>query len=578
MIAMSRNSPTYAIAVTAALFTMLLLGVSLPGVCGEPAKPSLSPQDQLRLGEQMYREGILPSAEPMQAIVKGDIPVLGTAFSCVSCHMLSGLGSMEGGVFTTPTNGRALYQQRDLPGIGNNRRNAGMDMTSKKKGTAPVQPPPARPAYSDQTLADVLRGGKDPAGRVLDSVMPRYLLQDSDMAIMVSYLRQLSNDYSPGVDKYAIHFATVITDDVPAEQVAAMMEPLEGFVANANKQQVAFEEQRAKLREFAMEPTYRRVKLSRWLLRGNPSTWHSQLEEYYRREPVFALIAGITAAEWRPVHEFCELNRIPCILPGTEFPVVSPANRYTLYFSKGYYQEGEAAARYLPSRDRPLKGKKIVQLVNDSPQGRALEEGFVRTLADQELPAPVTIRQTGAQPFSAEFLQLLIEKENPDLLALWSGADTLQQFAVLAGRGKTLPMLMVSASYLGKDLWTIPEQLRDNTYITWPYRMPRDDARFDRILTPADKNTKLTAEMRVIKSRVYSTLRVMTWALRDMQGNFYRDYLLDVIGMKSDLEFPLYERLSFGPDQRYAAKGCYIVQLAKGKQPELVKKSEWVIH
>jgi len=557
---------------------VLLLVVHLSEICSEPLKSSHSPEEQFRLGERMYREGILPSGEPMLAYTKGDLPVTGTAFSCVSCHMLSGLGSVEGGVATTPTNGRTLYQSRDLPGAGNNRNNSGMNMSALRSGAPPNQPPQARPAYNDQTLADVLRGGKDPAGRILDMIMPRYHLQDSDMAIMVSYLRQLSNDYSPGVDKYAINFATIITAEVPAEQVTAMMEPLESFVKSANKQQEAFEAQRAKLREFAMEPTYRRVKLSRWLLKGNPATWRSQLDEYYRREPVFALIAGISTTDWQPIHEFCETNKIPAILPSTDFPVVSSTDRYTLYFSKGYYQEGEAAARYFPSQDRPLRGRKIVQIVSNSPQGKALAEGFSRALEDQGLPVPVTIRQSESEPFTAQSLQLLIAKENPDLLALWTGAETVQQMAAFTATGKTPPLLMVSAGHLGRDLWAIPEQLRDSTYITYPYRLPQDDARFERFLTPADKNKAISPEIRVIKSRVYSTLKVMTQALREMKGNFYRDYLLDVIGMKADIEFPLYERLSFGPDQRYAAKGCYIVQLAKGKEAELVKKSEWVIH
>jgi hypothetical protein len=45
-----------------------------------------------------------------------------------------------------------------------------------------------------------------------------------------------------------------------------------------------------------------------------------------------------------------------------------------------------------------------------------------------------------------------------------------------------------------------------------------------------------------------------------------------------DQEVPLFERLSFGPGQRYASKGCYIVQLSKGEKPGLIKKSDWVIH
>jgi hypothetical protein len=63
-----------------------------------------------------------------------------------------------------------------------------------------------------------------------------------------------------------------------------------------------------------------------------------------------------------------------------------------------------------------------------------------------------------------------------------------------------------------------------------------------------------------------------------MKEQFYRDYFLDIIAMSQDLDVPLYERLSFGPGQRYASKGCYIVQLGPGKKPELIKRSEWVIH
>jgi hypothetical protein len=63
-----------------------------------------------------------------------------------------------------------------------------------------------------------------------------------------------------------------------------------------------------------------------------------------------------------------------------------------------------------------------------------------------------------------------------------------------------------------------------------------------------------------------------------MKGSYNRDNFLDVIGMMVDLEVPLYERLSFGPGQRYASKGCYIVQLSKGDKPAFIKKSDWVIH
>ena len=66
--------------------------------------------------------------------------------------------------------------------------------------------------------------------------------------------------------------------------------------------------------------------------------------------------------------------------------------------------------------------------------------------------------------------------------------------------------------------------------------------------------------------------------LPEMKERFYGDYLFDLIAMFKDLEVPLYERMSFGPGQRYASKGCYVVQLGKGNKPVLIKKSDWLIH
>jgi hypothetical protein len=67
-------------------------------------------------------------------------------------------------------------------------------------------------------------------------------------------------------------------------------------------------------------------------------------------------------------------------------------------------------------------------------------------------------------------------------------------------------------------------------------------------------------------------------ALMEIRGDYYRDTFLDIIGNSMDQVVPIYERLSFGPGQRFASKGCYIVQLTNGDKPELVKRSPWVIH
>ncbi|NVO00963.1 MAG: ABC transporter substrate-binding protein [Geobacteraceae bacterium] len=452
-----------------------------------------------------------------------------------------------------------------------------MNMAGKKKGVTPVQPPSARPAYSDDTLAEVMRSGRDTSGRILDTIMPRYLLEDKDMSILIAYLKNLAYEYSPGIDNYNINFATIITDEVHVDQVEAMMKLLESFVTSANKQQVDYEAQLVKLRETRREPTYRRVKLSRWLLKGPPGTWQSQLETYYRKEPVFALIGGITSKSWKPVHEFSEAHMLPCILPITDFPVVSATDWYTLYFSKGYFQEGEAAASFLASQDQDIKSKKIVQIVRNTPQGQALSEGFMQGLNDKVVPLPSTIMVAPNESLDGESLKRLLDKEKPDILALWTDDSLLRAFMEDSVPIELPATLLISSGYFGSKIWSIPEKMRSAAYITYPYRLPQDESRYDRLFTSTMKQPN-SDEIRRIKSKTMASLRVLTQALKEMRGDFFRDYLFDTISMMQDLELPLYERLSFGPEQRYASKGCYVVQLSKGEKPDLIKKSDWVIH
>ena len=195
--------------------TALQLFVWPPDSLGEPLKPSPSREEKLRLGERMYREGILPSGEPMQALVKGDMPVPGTAFTCVSCHQRSGLGSVEGGVSTPATNWPQLLKPLQM-------RYTRFGMNRATYFPIPVE----RPPYTDETLACAIRTGVDSRGRTMEDVMPRYLLADEDMALMIFYLKSLSSEFSPGISDTTFKFATVMTDDVSKEDRDAVLGPL----------------------------------------------------------------------------------------------------------------------------------------------------------------------------------------------------------------------------------------------------------------------------------------------------------------------------------------------------------------
>jgi hypothetical protein len=523
----------------------------------------------LALGERMYREGILLSGEAMPSVVSGDIPVSGTTFTCASCHVRSGLGSVEGGIVTLPINGARLAQPRywKFP-----------NLSSEERKDLRLQTPQARPAYTDEALAHVIRVGIDPSGHELHPVMPRYHLEDKDMAILIHYLRSLSAAFSPGVDATTIHFATVVTEEVSPEDQEAMLVPMNNYVARHNQFSRGFGNRMyLGVGGNEMSGAYRKLALSVWHLKGAPETWERQLTEYLAKEPVFALLGGISYRDWRPIHTFCEVQKLPCLFPLTDFPAISDTDWYTQYFSKGYYQEGQAAARYLHGLDDQGPASRVLQIIPDSPEARSLAAGFRETWKELGHDAEKEVRLAKSEAVNTASFQAILQVEQPTAVLLWSDSGAFAALEGVADRPHPAPVFM-SSRLLGAKVYRLPEKARAFTLLTYPYRDPKEEPNVSKYANTLMAGLAHRNPETRISTRVYSMIQILRQGLMDMDRNFYRDNFLDRISMQADQTLPDYLRLSFGPGQRYASKGCFIMQLSPGPEPELLKKSEWVIH
>ena len=559
---------------------MTLLAGLVLAVCVTPALAQqdvtvagLPAAEALRLGERMYRDGLLPSGKPMRAVVQEDVEVDGTMFSCQSCHVRSGMGSLEGTILTLPTSGSWLYK----PLVG-----AEMSPRSQERIPKNLDPPPFRSAYTDEAVAQAIRFGKDPDGRVLDHVMPRYPLGGRDMDILIHYLKNLSAEWSPGVDETTIRFATVVSRDVSAEDRQAMVQTLLAHVKDHNSQS-RHEERRAKSGPFYKEEKYapyRRYSLEVWELDGEPSTWTAQLEHHYRERPVFALLGGMVSGDWSPVHEFSERNRVPCLLPVTDYPVISKSDWYTLYFSKGFYQEGETAARFLRRSPEVAGDAAAVQVYRPDRRGRALAEGFAAARRSMGVPAAADVELGAESVLDRAFWNRLVTDHPNAVLLLWLGSEDLSTIGDLSTVEPRPPAMFVSSSAMGTALLALPEQVRGFTFITRPTSIPEDEVR-TRMATEGWLRTKgLPITNFDLQAKMYFLGSMLAGMVRGMRDDFYRDYFFDRIDMMRDQYYSIavYPRLSFGPGQRYASKGCYVVQLTGGSEPRLEKRSNWVVH
>lgn len=503
-------------------------------------------------GERMYLEGILPSGQPMQS---SGLP--GTAFACSSCHLRSGLGKRERGVLTPPITAARLFQPRY-------RYFPELDPAERADLPEAVRESLRRPAYTEASLVAAIRDGVDPAGQPLSPAMPRYRLDDGAAEQLAGYLKSLSPEISPGVSGTTLSFATVIAGKVAAEDREAMLATLEHQVRIHNN--LWQNAQGKAYRSLAMrEPAlaFRRWSLAVWELPGPASGWRAQLEARYREAPVFALVGGISTGDWRPVHEFCEAQGLPCVLPLTDFPVLSGPARQTLYFSGGFRQEGAAAAAHLARNGAAA----VVQLVQDSPEGRALAAGFREAWAGPEVTvlAPAG-RITGA------FLARLLRRHPGAALALWAGPESYPALRQIASGPDRPSLVLMSASYLREAVWAAPQNARPSLLLTYPYRLRRPAGAMAAGAAPVD--LVMVENDRRVRSRAYAIMQILGEGVERMGRNFYREHFMEGIGLMEDKGDTDYQVLRFG--EPCLSAGCYLVRLAPGPVHGFVGQSQWV--
>jgi hypothetical protein len=295
---------------------------------------------------------------------------------------------------------------------------------------------------------------------------------------------------------------------------------------------------------------------------------------------VFVVLGGISNRSWEPIHTFCEEQRIPCLFPITDFPVVSDTGWYTYYFTKGYAQEGEAVSRYLNRIENFPAAPPVLQIVQDSPAGKALASGFNKSWSESGRPVVTTLTLTANQLRDQATVSKLLTQHKPGVLLLWADAGVLPILPALATAMPAESLIFVSSSSLGNKTATIAESVRNKVYITYPYRLSpfvgSKDGGFDSkvpILTTA----KDFGDRRITSRSTTMLKQATLQGLNRLYGDLHRDHLLDSMSMQMDLIVRDYERLSFGPGQRYVSKGCYIIQLGPGSEPELLQRSEWTI-
>jgi len=510
---------------------------------------TLDASPEIIQGMRMYRDGILPSGEKMRAETAGGVTFTGAMAACAKCHRRSGMGSSEGGTRVRPVTGAALYRPEEVFGAGHDRK---LPVTTR-----------IYPAYTDESLARAIRDGVDPAGRRFDAAMPRYALSDSDLALLIGYLKSLSTTGTPGVTDEVIRFATVVDARVSPARRNAVTDVLRTFFRdkNAGTRNEAGRARVAPWTDFRKLKAYRTWELDVWELSGPEETWEAQLEEFYRSRPVFAMISGVSAQGWDAVHRFCERRGIPCLFPNTDAPVVSGPGYFTVYFSRGVMLEADALARHLRGGPVDLRRGQVVQVYRDDEVGRAVAGAFRKSLAASGVSELRDVRLPATGGLPDRIFEKAQGGDPPATVVLWLPGSDVRRLGKRPWGASPPGGIYLSSTLAGTAAAAALGAPNGEVYVVHPFALPKGKGERDRILTWLAARKVPPGDER-LQSNAFFAAGITGDALDRMLDFFSRDYMLEwVEHMTEESVNPsAYPRMSLGPGQRFGSKGSYILR------------------
>jgi hypothetical protein len=522
---------------------------------------------RMRLAERIYREGLLPSGEPLRAIRPGGGEVSGAAAACVMCHRRSGMGAVEGNRIIPPITGPFLHQTRAraLAEL-DSRHTRGPDLAHALGRNRP------RDAYTPGTLARAIREGIDPAGVPLEVLMPRYQLGDDDARLLTDYLAQLSTTVSPGVTPDTLHLGTVIAPGVSPARRQAMIDVLESFfrVRNAG---AGLDERRDQAYPASAHNTYRRWELHVWELEGAPDTWAAQLAAFAQRRPVFALISGVSEGPWAPVQAFCEEQGLPCWFPTVDLPPAAATNVYTTYFSRGVLLEADLLADRLLETRATAGVQRLIQIrgADEAAAGAAL--ATAKALAGSGVRLEERVLST-VDP--AALRAATADAGSSDVVALWLRAPEVAQLAEVP-----CPQAPVyfSAILSGGERAPLTPAWKERARLLYPFELPVSRrASMTRVHAWLATHHLALVDER-LEAEAYLACLLLSEKVDEMLENVYRDHLLEraegILSLR--LSTTMYRRLSLGPDQRFASKGGYIARFTGPGGDALAADGDWFV-
>ena len=493
-------------------------------------------------GEAIYLTGKRLDGSALTATTQYDVPLPPRAAACVSCHRRSGNGVSEGSVSRSlDITGATLFRPRTLH--------------------------PIRPAYTLDTIEKALTSGATPTGNILDPLMPRYQLAEEDSQSITNYLRTLGEDSAIGVSNSSLVLATIIADNAPESTKEAVEQVTRRFVElkNASTRNEGRRAEASRRHHFGRnrQRAFRPWKHTIWRLHGSPRTWPRQLKRLYEAAPPFAILSGAVGNQWQNIDQFCNTQKLPCILPTDVGTDVEPTF-YSLLFSRGLRLESDVITQHINGQTLRPRTAMIISTKKEKGISRQLSN----RMAENTTLSVIQVFSRSTSPSEKAWTRHL-NKIRPDLIVALLSTEHLPLEA------QDLTIYTAETTSPIENFKTL-HNINLERFHAYPYNLPvSGQSQFPREFAWL-RQQKMTHLDPLIAGKTLFACHVVGEALADMQTQFSRPYLMEMFEHSLDGTnmTTLFPNTSLGPDQRVLVKGAFITRLTPGTIKH-IQNSQW---
>jgi ABC-type branched-subunit amino acid transport system substrate-binding protein len=489
------------------------------------AQPALDAAPMTALeaaGKKVYTEGVSPTGKPLRAIVAQDMQVEGATLPCANCHGSDGLGRPEGTV--KPSN----VTWTDLTKPYGHRRDNGRTL----------------PAYTEQTFADALTYGKDPAGNRLDSSMPRYLIANDDMAALIAYLKRIETDFDPGVSPDRLRIGTLL--------------PRSGRLAELGEAMAAVLNAKVKALNDKGGLFGRQVELVIADYTEDRAATLKHAERLFGEQQVFAVVSPLTSGLEQDLGALAERLRVPVVGPVTlRTQATQDINRYTFFVLPGLAEQSRVLAEFA-TKQLQLSDPAVAVVHPDDDEMRKVAETAVSAFRERGWKRSVAVHYPPGRLQAREMVARLQQSGAQVVLFLGTDAE-LEQLGSHIRDAIWTPYLLAPGVRVARAAVGLPSTLGNRVFLAYPTQpadITRDGAS---ALSAFQREANLGTRHQPVQASTYASMLLLEEGLKRAGRDLNRAKLVGALENLFSFETTVTPPLSYGPNRRIGAMGGYVV-------------------